>query len=66
MDSIGIALFFFLLLLGLFFAFVALVEYLWNITIPDVIGWNRVTYWQAFRLIILAMIFFGGLRVSTV
>jgi hypothetical protein len=39
---------------------VALFQWLWNITMPDVFGLKHITYWQAFRLILLASILMGG------
>jgi hypothetical protein len=29
---------------------------------PELFGLKKVTYWQAFRLLLLAMILFGGIR----
>lgn len=55
---------------GLFFAVIifaavllvitALLQWLWNITIPTVFNLKNVTFWQAFRLLIIAGILFGG------
>lgn len=33
---------------------------LWNSLLPQIFGWNRITYWQALGLIILSRILFGG------
>lgn len=33
----------------------ALFQWLWNITMPDMFRLKRITYWQAFRLLILAV-----------
>lgn len=44
----------------LFFAVTALFQWLWNLTMPEVFGLKRITYWQAFRLLILAGMLFGG------
>ena len=46
-----------------FFVVVALFQWLWNITMPDVFELRQVTFWQAFRLLLLAAILFGGERV---
>ena len=35
-------------------------RWLWNITVPDVFGVKSLTFWQAFRILILASILFGG------
>ncbi len=47
-------------IIALFFLVVALLQWLWNITIPDVFGLRSITYWQAFRLLIIAAILFGS------
>ena len=38
---------------------VALLQYLWNILIPDIFGVKAITYWQAFGLFVLSRILFG-------
>ena len=45
-----------------FFILVLLFKWLWNITMPEVFGIKPVTFWQAFRILILASILFGGHR----
>jgi hypothetical protein len=35
-------------------------QWLWNITMPDVFGLKEVTYWQSFRLLLIAGFLFGG------
>jgi hypothetical protein len=37
----------------------ALLRWLWNMTIPQVFGLKEITYWQAFRILIIAAILFG-------
>ncbi len=49
-----------LLIVGIFFFIVALLQWLWNITIPELFGLKSLTYWQALRLLIIASILFGG------
>ncbi|MDO9536259.1 MAG: hypothetical protein Q7J85_13270 [Bacillota bacterium] len=49
-----------LMIVALFFLIVALLQWLWNITIPEVFGLKSVSYWQAFRLLIIAALLFGG------
>jgi hypothetical protein len=39
-----------------------LFQWLWNITIPGIFGLREITFWEAFRLIIIAGILFGGGR----
>ena len=57
---------------GLAFLFGLLVMALWNWVIPDIFGLSRITYWQAWALVVLAHILFkagsgggegGGRRV---
>lgn len=35
-------------------------RWLWNTTLPDVFGVKTVTFWQAFRILLLSAILFGG------
>jgi hypothetical protein len=42
------------------FLFGWLVMWLWNQIMPAIFGLKLITYWQAFGLIILAKLFFGG------
>lgn len=48
-------------LLGIVFLFVAaaLLQWLWNITLPDIFGCKSVRYWQALRLLLIAGLLFG-------
>lgn len=39
----------------------ALVMYLWNWIAPTLFGWRQVTFWQAWGLLALCRILFGGL-----
>ena len=43
----------------LFFVTVAIIQVLWNFTIPQITQWNKITYWQAFRLTILVGLLTG-------
>lgn len=38
---------------------IALFQWLWNITMPQVFGLNVITFWQALRLLIIAAFLFG-------
>lgn len=51
-----------LVILGivLFFVVTKLLQWLWNITMPQVFGLKEITFWQAFRLLLIAGILFGG------
>jgi len=42
----------------------AIFQCLWNMTIPEIFGLNKIRFWQAFRLLLLAGILFGGRWVS--
>lgn len=50
--------------IALFFAVIGLFQWLWNITMPQVFNLKVITYWQAFRLLLLAGMLFGGLHYS--
>ena len=34
-------------------------QWLWNITMPDVFNVATITFWQAFRLLLIAAFLFG-------
>ena len=38
----------------------AILQWLWNITVPEVTGWKRIGYWQAFRLSLIASMLTGS------
>jgi ABC-type multidrug transport system fused ATPase/permease subunit len=35
-------------------------RWLWNSTVPDVFGASAVDFWQAFKIMLLAAMLFGG------
>lgn len=35
-------------------------RWIWNMTMPEVFGIKALTFWQAFRVLLLASILFGG------
>jgi hypothetical protein len=39
---------------------VAVFQWLWNATMPDVFGLKTLHYWQAFRLLLLASLLTSG------
>ena len=41
----------------------ALVMYLWNWLGPTLFGWRQITFWQAWGVLALCRILFGGLGV---
>lgn len=48
-----------LIVAGTLFLVSALLMWLWNITISRIFNVREITYWEAFRLIIIAGILFG-------
>lgn len=46
--------------IGLFFLVVWLLKRLWNMTMPAIFNLKTITYWQAFRLLLITSILFGG------
>ena len=44
------------------FAFIGgeVVMLLWNWLVPQLIGWRQITFWQAFGILVLCRILFGG------
>ena len=53
MFVVLLVLFFTMLLAGIF-------QWLWNITMPDVFGLNPLSFWQAFRLLLIALFLTSG------
>ena len=49
-----------LVVVSLFFIVVALLQWLWNITMPDVFKLPTISFWQAFRLLLITSILFGS------
>jgi len=43
-----------------FFILVGVFQIFWNTTMPQVFNLNRIRYWQAFRLLIIAGFLFGS------
>jgi hypothetical protein len=58
LKGIGIG----VLVIGLFFVLGYVVMALWNWLMPSIFGLHTITYWQAYGLLILSKILFGGLR----
>jgi len=40
-----------------------ILQWLWNSTLPEVLGVNQVTTWQAIKIMFIASMLFGGHRV---
>ncbi len=43
-----------------------ILQWLWNTTLPDVLGVKEVTLFQAIKILLIASILFGGHRVVAV
>lgn len=52
------------LVIGLFFLLTALLQWLWNLTMPQVFNLKVIGFWQAFRLLLIAAILFGGPNIN--
>ena len=48
------------LIVAIFVVVVFVFQLLWNTTMPQVFQLRQITFWQAFRLLLLAGILFGG------
>jgi len=48
------------LIIGLTFLLVWLVQWLWNLLLPEILGVKAITFWQAFGIMALCKILFGG------
>jgi hypothetical protein len=42
-----------------------IVQLLWNWLMPALFGWKTITFWQAWGVLALCRILFGGLRVGS-
>lgn len=42
------------------FVAAVLLEWLWNITCPEVFGLSKITYWQAYRILLIAGLLLGS------
>lgn len=54
------AIFFPVIIAAGIFIFGNIVMYLWNAILPEVLGLNIITFWQALGILLLAKILFGG------
>lgn len=48
-----------LFVIAVLFIVSAILELLWNMTMPDVFDLKKINYWQALRLIIISAILFS-------
>lgn len=51
---------FFLFPVGILFLVTAVVMWLWNAILPEVLGAKNISYWQAMGILVLCRILFGG------
>lgn len=49
-----------LLGIAVLFLAAALLQWLWNMTLPELFGVSAIRYWQSFRLLLIASILFGS------
>ena len=56
----------FLLGVCMFFFMAWIFRWLWNITIPQIFNLKEITYWQAFRLLLIAGIIFGSISFKMI
>jgi hypothetical protein len=61
-QKIAIGISFGIMGIGFVFLFGLIVMLLWNWLMPDIFGLKRLTYWQAWGLLILCSILFKGFR----
>ena len=52
--------FFFVIPIAIVFAISAIVMWLWNWLLPEILGIRAINYWQAMGILILSKILFGG------
>jgi hypothetical protein len=45
---------------------VTIFRWLWNTTMPEVFGLKQLSFWQAFKIMLLAGLLFGGHRAMDV
>jgi len=53
---------FFIAIIPIALVVAAVVQWLWNAILPDLIHVGRLTYWKALGLLVLCRILFGGFR----
>ncbi len=52
--------FFFVIPVIILFGITAIVMWLWNCLLPEILGVKTISYWQAMGILILSKILFGG------
>lgn len=56
---------FILLFFIIIFVVPAFFQWLWNITCPELFHLPYLTYWQAFRILLIAALLFGGAHFTS-
>lgn len=49
----------------LFVVSILIFQWLWNITIPGIFKLREISFWEAFRLLLISAFLFGGLRFKS-
>ena len=52
----------FLLIPLMFLLVTAIVMWLWNLLLPEILGVKAISYWQAMGILVLSKILFGGFK----
>ena len=60
MEMILIAPFVVALIIGIILLVSAILRWLWNMTMPEVFSLKNITFWQAFRILIISAVLFHG------
>jgi|TARA_B100001105_G_scaffold185639_1_gene150371 hypothetical protein len=60
METLFAAPFIIAFVLGIFFLFTAILRWLWNMTMPEVFDVKTVSFWQAFRIMLISALLFQG------
>ena len=60
MEMLLIAPFVVVLIISIILLVSAILRWLWNMTMPEVFGLKNITFWQAFRILIISAVLFHG------
>lgn len=60
MNIFGMGIMTLILFPGFLLLISGLLQWLWNITIPGIFNVREITFWEAFRLILITGILFGS------
>lgn len=48
--------------IAMFFLISAIVMWLWNALLPEIVGVKTITFWQSMGILVLSKILFGGFK----